>query len=100
MTKNKNTIPSIARTRAALMTLAMSQSTRDILDKLDIEEARSVETIGRLLHAGAVDSNHMTRLIAKLEEAGAKPSRGVLEELSTAMLNSPEGRAALALASN
>ena len=93
MTKN---IPSHGQTRAAIMTLAMSQQTRDILDRLDIEDERSVETIGRLLHAGAVDSNHMTRLIAKLEEAGAKPSRGVLEELAQVVRADPQGRAELA----
>ncbi len=89
-------IPNPGQMRIAMMALAMSQETRDILDRLDIEEEKSVATLGRLLKAGAVDSDHMTRLIAKLEEAGAKPSRGVLEELAQVVRADPQGRAELA----
>ncbi len=86
MTKN---VPSPGQTRAAIMTLAMSQQTRDILDRLDLEDEKSVATLGRLLNAGAVDSDHMTRLIAKLQATGARPSRGVLEDLAKAVRNAP-----------
>ena len=80
------------------MALAMSASTRDILERLDLENERSVATIGRLLSVGAVDAGTSMRLITKLTEAGAKPSRGVLEELAVAVRADPQGHAALVFA--
>lgn len=98
MPKNLNlNIPSRAAMRASILTLAMSQETRDILDKLDLDEQRSVDTLGRLLNAGAVGSDQMTRLIGKLQDKGARPSAGALDELAKAVRGKPvQGRAALA----
>ena len=99
--KHRNqSIPTPAQMRTSLMVLAMSSTTRDILDRLDIEQEKSVATLGRLLHAGAVPGDKMVALIGRLQDAGAKPSRGVLEELAVAVRTDPLGRAALVFNTN
>ncbi len=97
--KNNNKNPTdLAALRTAVMMLAMDGRARDALKQMDLDDARQVNILGNVLRAGAMTGPNRLRLLAALADKGCRPSRGMLEELLTAVRSDPRGRAELALA--
>ncbi len=83
------TFPSGAGMRAKIFWLTMDPETRGVVEQMRLEEAGHVDILSRLLRDDALASGDLARLIGRLQDAGAKPSRGVLDSLAAAVRAAP-----------